>query len=124
MAVNSADIDRLAKEFEKCRQILLALGDENRQHLILEMMQMEDCNGVRVGEITERTHLSRPAVSHHISILKQAGILNMRQEGTKNYYYFDIDMESLNRLMQMLHHIKDIMQSLPDRSGNKKAGGK
>lgn len=38
MAVNSADIDRLAKEFEKCRQILLALGDENRQHLILEMM--------------------------------------------------------------------------------------
>lgn len=50
--------------------------------------------------------------------------MNMRQEGTKNYYYFDIDMESLNRLMQMLHHIKDIMQSLPDRSGNKKAGGK
>lgn len=85
---------------------------------------MEDCNGVRVREITERTHLSRPAVSHHISILKQAGILNMRQEGTKNYYYFDIDMESLNRLMQMLHHIKDIMQSLPDRSGNKKSGGK
>lgn len=124
MAVNSEDIDRLAREFEKCQQILLALGDENRQHLILEMMQMEDCNGVRVGEITERTHLSRPAVSHHISILKQAGILKMRQEGTKNYYYFDVDMESLNRLTQMLNHIKDIMQSLPDRSGNKKAGGK
>lgn len=124
MAVNSEDIDRLAREFEKCQQILLALGDENRQHLILEMMQMEDCNGVRVGEITERTHLSRPAVSHHISILKQAGILKMRQEGTKNYYYFDVDMESLNQLTQLLHHIKGIMQSLPDRSGNKKAGGK
>lgn len=124
MAVNSEDIDRLAREFEKCQQILLALGDENRQHLILEMMQMEDCNGVRVGEITERTHLSRPAVSHHISILKQAGILKMRQEGTKNYYYFDVDMESLNQLTQLLHHIKGIMQALPDRSGNKKAGGK
>ena len=124
MSVNSEDIDKLAREFEKCQQILLALGDENRQHLILEMMQMEDCNGVRVGEITERTHLSRPAVSHHISILKQAGILKMRQEGTKNYYYFDVDMESLNQLTQMLHHIKGIMQSLPGRSGNKKAGGK
>lgn len=124
MAVSSEDIGRLAREFEKCQKILLALGDENRQHLILEMMQMEDCNGVRVGEITERTHLSRPAVSHHISILKQAGILKMRQEGTKNYYYFDVDMESLNQLTQMLHHIKGIMQSLPDRSGNKKAGGK
>ena len=30
----------LAEEFEKCRKILLALGDENRQHLILEMMRM------------------------------------------------------------------------------------
>ena len=123
MSVNSEDIDKLAREFEKCQQILLALGDENRQHLILEMMQMEDCNGVRVGEITERTHLSRPAVSHHIRILKQAGILNMRREGTKNYYYFDVDMEAINQLMQMLDHIKAIMQSLPDRSG-KKIGGK
>ena len=43
------EIDRLAKEFESCQKILLALGDENRQHLILEMIQMEQCNGVRVG---------------------------------------------------------------------------
>lgn len=34
------DICRLAEEFEECQKILLALGDENRQHLILEMMQM------------------------------------------------------------------------------------
>ena len=45
------EIDRLAKEFESCQKILLALGDENRQHLILEMIQMEQCNGVRVGTI-------------------------------------------------------------------------
>ena len=123
MSVSSKEIEGLTKEFEQCQQILSALGDESRQHLILEMMQMEDCNGVRVGEITERTHLSRPAVSHHIRILKQAGILNMRREGTKNYYYFDVDMEAINQLMQMLDHIKAIMQSLPDRSG-KKIGGK
>ena len=76
------EIERLAEEFESCRSVLLALGDENRQHLILEMMRIENCNGVRVGEITERTHLSRPAVSHHIRILKEAGILKVRQEGT------------------------------------------
>ena len=37
------EIDRLAKEFESCQKILLALGDENRQHLILEMIQR--CTG-------------------------------------------------------------------------------
>ena len=42
------EIDRLAEEFESCRKILLALGDENRQHLILEMMRMGQCGGVRV----------------------------------------------------------------------------
>ena len=124
MLVNSEELDKLAREFETCRQILLALGDESRQHLILEMMQMEDCSGVRVGEITERTHLSRPAVSHHIRILKEAGILKVRREGTKNYYYFDVDMDALSQLTRMLDHIKAVMRSLPDRSGNENTGGK
>lgn len=57
------------------------------------MMQMGDCSGVRVGEITERTHLSRPAVSHHLQILKDAGILKVRKEATKNFYYFDPDIK-------------------------------
>lgn len=119
MSEHREDINRLAQEFEGCQKILLALGDENRQHLMLEMMRMEHCGGVRVGTITERTHLSRPAVSHHIQVLKDAGILKMRREGTKNYYYFDADTEAMNRLLQMLEHAKRIMEQLPDRSGEK-----
>lgn len=107
----------LAGEFKACRKTLLALGDENRQHLILEMMQMGKCSGVRVGAITEKTNLSRPAVSHHLQILKDAGLVKMRREGTKNYYYFDADNEEMNRLINMLVHAKNIMESLPDRSG-------
>lgn len=112
-----SDINLLAEEFKACQKTLLALGDENRQHLILEMMQMGECSGVRVGAITEKTNLSRPAVSHHIQILKDAGIVKMRREGTKNYYYFDADTEAMSRLLQMLSHAKEIMESLPDRSG-------
>lgn len=111
------DIKILAEEFKSCQKILLALGDENRQHLILEMMQMGKCNGVRVGEITEKTNLSRPAVSHHLGILKDAGIVRVRREGTKNYYYFDADTEAMSRLLQMLANAKEIMENLPDRSG-------
>lgn len=111
------EIHRLAEEFESSRKILLALGDETRQHLILEMMKIEGCEGVRVGTITEKTHLSRPAVSHHLQILKDAGILKMRREGTKNYYYFDADAEAMNRLIHMLEHARQFMGTLPDRSG-------
>lgn len=111
------DIKKLAEEFKACQKILLALGDENRQHLILEMMQMGECSGVRVGAITEKTNLSRPAVSHHLRILKDAGIVKVRREATKNYYYFDADTEAMTRLLQMLKNAKEIMENLPDRSG-------
>ncbi len=70
-----------------------------------------------MGTITEKTHLSRPAVSHHIQILKDAGLLKVRREGTKNYYYFDADMEAMSQLIHMLEHAKIIMEQLPDRSG-------
>ena len=74
-------IEDLAMNFEACHKTLAAMGDETRQHIILEMMRM-DYNGSRVPYITARTNLSRPAVSHHLQILKDAGIVKMRKEIT------------------------------------------
>lgn len=111
------EIQTLTAEFKDCRKLLSALGDENRQHLILEMMQMGDCGGVRVGAITERTHLSRPAVSHHLQILKHAGLVRVRREGTKNYYYFDADGAAMDSLVRMLTHACAIMKNLPEGHG-------
>ena len=83
------------------------------------MIGIGKCSGVRVGEITERTHLSRPAVSHHLQILKDARLVKMRREGTKNYYYFDADAKAMNGLLRMLMHAKRIMEDQPDRSYTK-----
>ena len=73
-------LKRIIKEFEVCHDALVAIGDETRQLIIMTLLE-SDCNGIRVGEITEKTHLSRPAVSHHLKILKEAGMINMRREG-------------------------------------------
>lgn len=108
----------LAEEFAACQKTLTALGDETRQHLILEMMKMGKRQGVRVGEITQHTHLSRPAVSHHLKVLKEAGLIKMRREGTKNYYYFDAGSGAMEDLLRMVTHANAIMQNLPDRSGD------
>ena len=112
-----AQVAVLAEKFASCTKILTALGDETRQHLILEMMGFGRCSGVRVCEITEKTNLSRPAVSHHLQILKDAGIVKMRKEGTKNYYYFDPEMASFERLIAALQLAMDISGALPERSG-------
>ncbi len=111
------EVDKLAEDFADCSKVLTAIGDETRQHIILEMLKMSDCSGVRVGEITEKTNLSRPAVSHHLQIMKDAGIIKCRQEGTKNYYYFDPDMKMLKQVDDALKLIMAITKLLPDRSG-------
>ncbi len=107
----------LAVDFAACSQILTAIGDETRQHLILEMLKMGQCNGVRVCEITKKTNLSRPAVSHHLQIMKNAGLVKVRKEGTKNYYYFDPEMASMAKLITTLQLAVELSQALPDRSG-------
>lgn len=77
-------------DFMNCQKVLLAIGDETRQSILLVLMGTNCQTGLRVGEITEQTHLSRPAVSHHLKILRDAGVILMRKEGTKNFYYIDI----------------------------------
>lgn len=113
----SAKVCVLAEKFASCARMLTAIGDETRLHLIMEMLRIGRCSGVRVGEITTRTNLSRPAVSHHLKIMKEAGLVKVRKEGTKNYYYFDPEMESLDRLISALQMAKDVLKTMPDRSG-------
>lgn len=110
-------ISDLANDFASCSNVLTAIGDETRQHLILEMLKIGDCTGVRVGKIAEKTNLSRPAVSHHLQIMKNAGIVKVRKEGTKNYYYFDPEMASFEKLISVLQTAMQISKALPDRSG-------
>ncbi|ADY22663.1 ArsR family transcriptional regulator [Bacillus thuringiensis serovar finitimus YBT-020] len=74
----------IKKDFIDSQKVLLAIGDETRQAILLVLMETECQTGLRVGEITKQTHLSRPAVSHHLRILREAGIILMRKEGTKN----------------------------------------
>ena len=116
MAELDAEIGQLARDFEDCRKLLIALGDENRQHLILEMVRLGRCTGVRVGGLAVQSHLSRPAVSHHLQILKDVGILKMRREGTRNYYYFDEGAAGLKKLLRMLERARAVVEALLDRS--------
>lgn len=106
---------RLARELRDGQKVLTAIGDETRQHIILQMIAHgRDCSGMRVPETTRLTHLSRPAVSHHLQILREAGIVSFRREGTKNYYFFTAG-EALQQLITTLGHADELMRMLPGR---------
>ena len=110
------NVRRLADELKACRQVLTALGDETRLHLLGIMLQ-NTCSGSRVIDIAAQTNLSRPAVSHHLRVLKDAGIVKSRREGTCIYYYLDPEMGELDNLLSLFGDIREFMKNVPDRSG-------
>ncbi|MCH4208141.1 MAG: metalloregulator ArsR/SmtB family transcription factor [Solobacterium sp.] len=97
---------QLAEEFLNYKSVFLALGDETRQQILLALLEHETV-GMRVGEITCSTHLSRPAVSHHLKILMDARLISMHRSGTRNYYYVDANLSCWNGLKELIEHISD-----------------
>jgi DNA-binding transcriptional ArsR family regulator len=61
---------------------LIALADPTRREL-LERLARRDHT---VGELTELTHVSQPAVSQHLRVLKHAQLVTIRPEGARRYY--------------------------------------
>ncbi|MGE7837475.1 ArsR/SmtB family transcription factor [Viridibacillus arvi] len=107
--MNKNDQLKLIKEdFINCQKVLLAIGDETRQSILLVLMGTDCKNGLRVGDITQQTHLSRPAVSHHLRVLREAGIIIMRKEGTKNFYYIDVSTK-ISLLKNLINDIEKLI---------------
>jgi Predicted transcriptional regulators len=95
------------QSFIECQPMLSALGDENRQNILLALVNTTCQTGLRVGEITSLVNLSRPAVSHHLKILREAGLIKKRQEGTMNFYAADI-RTNFTKLQQLLTAVQQL----------------
>jgi DNA-binding transcriptional ArsR family regulator len=59
-----------------------ALADETRQ----KIMNLCCCTSLSVSEIVEKLDVSQPTVSHHLAILREAGLVSVREEGKQTFY--------------------------------------
>jgi len=62
-----------------------ALADPTRREIFERLTK----KAMAVGEIADGLPVSRPAVSQHLKVLKDAGLVTMRTEGTRNVYQID-----------------------------------
>ncbi len=90
--------------FKSCMPMFNILSDEKRQNIIILLAQYPE--GINVNGITEQIDLSRPAISHHLKILKQAGLVEVENKGVENYYYLTLK-ESVTRLKLLTTIIED-----------------
>jgi DNA-binding transcriptional ArsR family regulator len=79
-----------------------ALSDPTRR----EVFQRLQSGGRSVGEIARDLPVSRPAVSQHLKVLKEAGLVADRAEGTRRVYY--IDPKGLGAMRAWLDQFWDV----------------
>jgi len=76
------EVRALGEHLAVSRDLLTALAHPMRQDLVQILARA----GLNVGEIAERVTLSRPTVSHHLNILRRAGLVRVRKNGREMYY--------------------------------------
>ncbi|WP_338214278.1 ArsR/SmtB family transcription factor [Companilactobacillus muriivasis] len=94
--------------FKRGMPIFSIFQDENRQKIILLLCKN---NELTVNQITDQLELSRPAVSHHLKLMLDAGVIAVQKVGKERLYKV-----SLADTVQLL---KDLTKSLEESISSK-----
>lgn len=81
---------------------LTALADPTRRAVFERLKRGPSA----VGDLAEGLPVSRPAVSQHLKVLKEAGLVREQQDGTRRIY--SIDPEGLGQLRKWLDQFWDV----------------
>lgn len=95
----------LKEELQEVSEFLFVLGDSKRLTIIVRLLEESACDGIQVNDLTESTGLTRPAVSHHLKILRDAKLVDYREEGTKNFYYLNPTNQEIYKLRDFLNKV-------------------
>jgi ArsR family transcriptional regulator len=88
---------------------LHAIADPTRRRILSALKQRGPASasapamaktGLCAGDIEERVHLSQPTISHHMSILTKAGLVDAAKQGQWRWY--SRNEKALRRLVKSL----------------------
>ena len=84
-------------------QVFKLLSDETRLRILLYLAREKE---LHVTALCDRLGQSQPAVSHHLALLRVAGLIEARRDGKHNYY--SVRQDQFHRLMG------ELFQSISD----------
>jgi DNA-binding transcriptional ArsR family regulator len=80
--------------------IFKALNDPTRRE-ILELLREKD---LTAGEIVEKFNMSGPSISHHLDLLKQAGLVTAEKDG--QFIYYSLNTTVMDEIVKWLLQFK------------------
>ncbi len=113
------------EELHKTRDILrsllplfIALGDEFRQQLLIDIAAAGE-KGINVTDLAESARLSRPAISHHLKVLKDMGLITPQKTGTQIFDKISIHKD-LEKLSDFINSINTVIESIKNDNSEAK----
>ena len=92
-----------AEDFQAIAVLLKQLGDGSRLRLFWLLCHGEEC----VINLSAMVGMSSPAVSHHLKLLKSAGLIISRRDGKEVYY-----KAAGTRQVQLLHGMIEALMAI------------
>lgn len=104
MLIEPDEVIQILQKFHRCAPVFIALGDEARQKLILSIANAGKM-GLNVTDLSATSNLSRPAISHHLKVLKDSGLVIPNKIGTQIFYKLNLK-ENFEEIEKLLDSIK------------------
>ncbi len=115
------ELAQVREQFRQCSYSLFVIGDSVRQDILVLLSERLD-TGMNVTEITANIDLSRPAVSHHLKVLKDAGFVTSVKKGTQVFYFIDMAMP-FAKLKELVVSLDKITAKIKAQKGENQTRG-
>ncbi len=108
--IDKKELHKLHLMFNTCGPVFIALGDGCRQQLLLDIADA-GVDGINVTNLASKSSLSRPAISHHLKVLKDCGLIKPFKTGTQIFYKISMS-ENLDKVSALIASIQDVLGKL------------
>lgn len=110
--LNEDELHKIYSQFRICAPIFIALGDEIRQKLILDIVDSHE-KGINVTNLSAKSKLSRPAISHHLKVLKDSGLIKPIKVGTQIFYRLNLK-QNLEEVAKLITSVQNVIHHMDE----------
>lgn len=110
MLLRPDEIHTILAKFNRCAPLFIALGDPARQKLIVDIANAGQ-EGLNVTNLSAKSELSRPAISHHLKVLKDTGLIAPFKQGTQIFYKLKLK-DNLQEIATLVSSMQEVITKL------------
>ena len=116
--IDKAEIKKTLKTFNACVPFFIAMSDEYRQKLIMDIAEAGS-EGINVSNLSAKSKLSRPTISHHLKVLKEAGLIIPLKIGTQIFYQLNLK-DNFKTISELIKSMETILETIDDKKKESK----